>query len=263
MPREKPAKPEQPIYPEMRGKVALVTGGSSGIGFATARAFAAQGARVIIASRDAAHGARAKATLARHGDVDWCGVDVADGKSVARLFGSVMKRHGRLDYAFNNGGSGGRGAPVATLGEDSWRRTIDGYLTSVFLCMSAELGAMDPRGVIVNNASVDGLRGYPLPGGAAYSAAKHGVVGLTRSAALEHAATGPRICAICPGWIDTPPVANWIKRDPTVAAAILKQTPRGRIGEAAEIAAAVLWLCSTGASFAVGTILAVDGGYMA
>jgi NAD(P)-dependent dehydrogenase (short-subunit alcohol dehydrogenase family) len=131
--------------------------------------------------------------------------------------------------------------------------------------MNAEIAAMknSGAGVIVNNASVDGLRGYPFPCGAAYSAAKHGVIGLTRSAALEHAARGPRICAVCPGWINTPPVANWMKRDGDVAQAIIRQTPRGKIGSPNEVAAAVLWLCSGASSFAVGTILAIDGGYMA
>jgi NAD(P)-dependent dehydrogenase (short-subunit alcohol dehydrogenase family) len=252
-----------PVYPGMRDKVALVTGGSSGIGLATARAFARQGARVVIASRREGAAKSALKVLAKDADVRWCAADVADGKSVARLVDGVMRMHGRLDYAFNNGGSGGRPAPVAAMSEEAWRKTIDGYLTSTFLCMNAELAAMKKDGVIVNNASVDGLRGYPLPGGAAYSAAKHGVVGLTRSAALEHAASGPRICAICPGWVDTPPVANWMKRDRNVAAAILEQTPRGRIGDPDEIAAAVLWLCCDAASFAVGTVLAIDGGYMA
>ena len=107
------------------------------------------------------------------------------------------------------------------------------------------------------------MRGYPFPGGAAYSAAKHGVIGLTKSAALEYAKSGPRICAVCPGWIDTPPVTNWTKRDDTVAAAIVGQTPLGRIGTPDEVAAAVLWLCSDAATFAVGTIMTVDGGYMA
>jgi len=255
----------EPIYPGLRGKVALVTGGSSGIGLATARAFARQGARVVIASRKEGRAKVALKELAKDGDAQWHAVDVAEGKSVARLIDAVIGMHGRLDYAFNNGGNGGRPAPVATMPEASWRTTIDGFLTSVFLCMNAEIPVMEKSGggVIVNNASVDGLRGYPLPGGAAYSAAKHGVVGLTRSAALEHAAKGPRICAICPGWIDTPPVANWMKRDADVAAAIVRQTPRGRLGRPDEIAAAVLWLCSDAASFAVGTILAVDGGYMA
>ena len=177
----------------------------------------------------------------------------------------MADRCGGLDYAFNNGGSGGGGGPVGRMTEEAWRATIDGFLTSCFLCMSAEIPVMQKRGggVIVNNASVDGLRGYPFPGGAAYSAAKHGVIGLTRSAALEQAAKGPRICAICPGWIDTPPVANWMKRDKAVAADIIRQTPQGRLGDPDEIAAAVLWLCSDAASFAVGTVLAVDGGYMA
>jgi NAD(P)-dependent dehydrogenase (short-subunit alcohol dehydrogenase family) len=177
--------------------------------------------------------------------------------------GNVMRMHGRIDYAFNNAGIGGRLAPVVAMSEEAWRKTIDGYLTSTFLCMRAEIAAMKKHGVIVNNASVDGLRGYPISGGAAYSAAKHGVVGLTRSAALEHARRGPRICVICPGWVDTPPVANWMRRDRDVAREIVRQTPRGRIGDPDEIAAAVLWLCCDAASFAVGTVLAIDGGYMA
>jgi NAD(P)-dependent dehydrogenase (short-subunit alcohol dehydrogenase family) len=254
---------EAPVYCEMRGKVALVTGGSSGIGLATARAFARQGAVVVIASRTEHRGKAAAKALAKDGAIEWHGADVANGKAVARLVDAVLDRHGRLDYAFNNGGSGGSGRPIGAMTEEAWRKTIDGYLTSTFLCMTAELGAMAKSGVIVNNASVDGLRGYPFPGGAAYSAAKHGVIGLTRSAALERAASGPRICAICPGWIDTPPVANLIKRDQDAAAAMIKQTPRGRIGDPTEVAAAVLWLCSNAASFAIGTVLAIDGGYMA
>jgi NAD(P)-dependent dehydrogenase (short-subunit alcohol dehydrogenase family) len=253
-----------PLYPDMRGKVALVTGGTSGIGLATARAFARQDARVVIASRREAAAKTALKELSAAGDVTWQAADTADGKSVARLIEAVKRRHGRLDYAFNNGGSGGRPAPVASMSEEAWRKTIDGYLTSVFLCMNAEIAVMkSATGVIVNNASVDGLRGYPFPGGAAYAAAKHGVVGLTRSAALEHAARGPRICAVCPGWIDTPPVTGWMKRNEGVAKAIVRQTPRGTIGKPDEVAAAVLWLCSGAASFAIGTILAIDGGYTA
>lgn len=265
-----PAKPASaddsaPIYPGMKDKVVLVTGGSSGIGLATARAFARQGARVVIASRGEAAARGALKTLGKVGDVQWQAVDVTDGKSVARLIDAIVSQHGRLDYAFNNGGSGGRGAPVGAMTETAWRKTIDGYLTSAYLCMSAEIPVMKRAGtgVIVNNASVDGLRGYPFPGGAAYSAAKHGVIGLTRSAALENAVDGPRICAICPGWVETSPVVNWMKRDQDVANGILRQTPRGRIGTADEIAAAVLWLCSDAASYAVGTVLAIDGGYMA
>jgi NAD(P)-dependent dehydrogenase (short-subunit alcohol dehydrogenase family) len=218
---------------------------------------------VVIASRKEGPAKNALKVLAKNADVQWCATDVADGKSVARLMDFVIRMHGRIDYAFNNAGIGGRLAPVAAMSEEAWRKTIDGYLTSTFLCMSAEIAAMKKHGVIVNNASVDGLRGYPISGGAAYSAAKHGVVGLTRSAALEHATSGPRICVICPGWVDTPPVANWMRRDRDVAREIVRQTPRGRIGDPDEIAAAVLWLCSDAASFAVGTVLAIDGGYMA
>jgi len=247
----------------MSDKVALVTGGSSGIGLAAARAFAQQGARVVIASRNERRGKEAIKALAQDGDVAWRAADAADGKSVAKLVNGVISLHGRLDYAFNNGGSGGHGAPIGKMTEDAWRRTIDGFLTSVFLCMRAEIPAMEKSGVIINNASVDGLRGYPFPAGAAYSAAKHGVVGLTRSGALEYAASGPRICAVCPGWVDTPPVARWMERDRDVADAIVRQTPRGRIGDPVEIAAAVLWLCCDAAACAIGTVLPVDGGYVA
>jgi NAD(P)-dependent dehydrogenase (short-subunit alcohol dehydrogenase family) len=256
---------DAPVYPDMKDKVAIVTGGTSGIGLATARAFARQGTRVVIASRKESAARSALKTLIAVGDARWFPVDVTDGKSVAALIDTVVNTHGRLDYAFNNGGSGGTSAPVAKMSEATWRQTIDGYLTSVFLCMKAEIAVMKEiaSSAIVNNASVDGLRGYPFAGGAAYSAAKHGVIGLTRSAALEHAARGPRICAICPGWIDTPPVTKWMKRNKRVAEAIVRQTPRGKIGRPDEIAPAVLWLCSTASSFAVGTVLAIDGGYTA
>jgi NAD(P)-dependent dehydrogenase (short-subunit alcohol dehydrogenase family) len=255
------AQDAAPSYPEMRGRLALVTGGSSGIGLATAKAFAAQGARVVIASRHQTNGRAAAESLSKSGEVHYLPVDTADGASVTKLFAAIKKQHGKLDYAFNNGGSGA-GGKVATLRESNWRRTIDGYLTSTFLCLQAELNAMGKDGVIVNNSSVDGLRGYPFPGGAAYSAAKHGVLGLTKSAALEHAKSGPRICAICPGWVATPPVLAYT-RTKERADGVIRQTPRGRIGTPEEIASTVLWLCSAGASFAIGTVLAIDGGYMA
>lgn len=253
------------MYPEMKGKVALVTGGSSGIGLATVAAFAREGATVILASRDET---RAKAALKTiRGDkkkISWIACDVSKGKDVEKLCGAIKKKHGRLDYAFNNGGSGGYVGPVASGNEAGWRKTMDGYLTSAFLCLRHQIPLMLEKGagVIVNNASVDGLRGYPFPGGAAYSAAKHGVIGLTKSAALENAKAGLRISAICPGWVDTPAVTKYLK-DPQLKAEILRQTPRGKIASPEEIASSVLWLCSDGASYMTGSPLIVDGGYMA
>ena len=253
-------------YPEMKEKVALVTGGSSGIGLATVAAFAREGATVILASRSESRAKTALKTIkgAEAKNVSWIACDVSKGKDVAKLCTTIKKKHGRLDYAFNNGGSGGHVGPVATGDEAGWRKTMDGYLTSAFLCLRYQIPLMlaQGHGVIVNNASVDGLRGYPFPGGAAYSAAKHGVIGLTRSAALENAKAGLRISAICPGWVDTPAIARYLK-DPNLKAEILRQTPRGKIASAAEIAASVLWLCSDGASYAIGSPLIIDGGYMA
>jgi len=252
------------MYPEMKGKVALVTGGSSGIGLATVAAFVREGATVILASRNEKRARAALTSLKAGKAVSWIRCDVSKGKDVEKLCTAIKKQHGHLDYAFNNGGSGGHVGPVASGNETGWRKTMDGYLTSAFLCLRYQIPLMREQGagVIVNNASVDGLRGYPFPGGAAYSAAKHGVIGLTRSAALENARAGLRISAICPGWVDTPPVARYMK-DPAIKAEILRQTPRGKIASPEEIASSVLWLCSDGASYMTGSPLIVDGGYMA
>lgn len=210
MPHELPPK----RYPEMNRKIALVTGGSTVIGLATARAFAREGATVIITSRNEKRAKQALNTLANEGSGSWTQCDVTDGRDVERLISSILNEHGKIDYAFNNAGTGGKMSPIASMSEDAWGKTLNGYLTSVFLCMRYQLPAMVKagRGVIVNNSSVDGLRGYPLPGGAAYAAAKHGVLGLTRSAALEHAKDGVRVTAICPGWIGTSPVENFMKK---------------------------------------------------
>ncbi|MGN8171859.1 SDR family NAD(P)-dependent oxidoreductase [Agrobacterium sp. 22117] len=252
-------------YPEMREKIALVTGGSTGIGLATAQAFAREGATVIIAGRNEKRAKQALTTFSPDSRVSWIECDVTSGRDVERLMSSALKEHGQIDYAFNNAGSGGKMSPIASMSEDAWGKTINGYLTSVFLCMRYQLPSMleAGRGVIVNNSSVDGLRGYPLPGGAAYSAAKHGVLGLTRSAALEHAKDGVRITAICPGWIGTPPVENFIRKNEQVGAQIVGQEPIGRLGTPIEVANGVLWLCSDAASFMLGSPLVLDGGYMA
>lgn len=260
MPADLPPK----RYPEMQGKVALVTGGSAGIGLATAQAFASEGATVIIASRNEKRAKQALASLPEESTKSWIECDVSDGKAVEKLVASIIKQHGRIDYAFNNAGSGGRMVPVASMSEDAWRKSIDGHLTSVFLCLRHQIPAMlkQGHGVIVNNSSVDGLRGYPFSGGAAYAAAKHGVIGLTKSAALEHARDGIRIAAICPGWVNTPPVESFMKKSTQFADAIIAQTPIGRIATPQEIAGGVLWLCSDASSFMLGSPLVLDGGYM-
>jgi NAD(P)-dependent dehydrogenase (short-subunit alcohol dehydrogenase family) len=251
----------------MKGKVALITGGSSGIGRATAIAFAREGARVVIASRRKPSADEVLRLIRTHGgEAIWIQTDVTRAAQVQALVKRTVAAFGGLDYAFNNGGSGGgRGRRVAEMDERDWDATIDGYLKSVWLSMKYEIPAMLKRGagVIVNNSSVDGVRGYPFPVGSAYSAAKHGVIGLTKSAALEYATRGIRINAVCPGWIRTKPVEQWMKRDPKVAREILAQEPIGRLGTPEEVAETVVWLCSDRATFVVGAVLAIDGGYLA
>ena len=150
------------------------------------------------------------------------------------------------------------------MSEESWRRTIDGYLTSVFLCMRHQLPPMlaAKSGVIVNMSSIYGLRGHSIPGGGAYAAAKHGVLGLTNSAARQYGASGVRITAVTPGWVETPPIAEWMAADPKFATAITRLTPRGRIASPDEVANAVLFLCSDAASAMIGSPLVVDGGFL-
>lgn len=248
----------------MNGKIALVTGGGTGIGKATALAFAQAGATVIIASRTQATGEAAAAQIrSQGGAATWVATDVTQAAAVEALVQGIVAQHGRLDYAFNNAGSGGRGGWLAEIGEADWDQTIDGYLKSVFLCMKHEIAAMLTQGggAIVNNSSVDGKRAFPWD--PVYSAAKHGVLGLTKSAAVQYAAQGIRINAVCPGWILTPPIEDAIARDPQAEGRMLQHQPIGRLGRADEIAQAVVWLCSDAASLVTGTALDVDGGYLA
>lgn len=248
---------------DMTGKVALVTGGSSGIGLATALAFAARGAQVAIASRDEARGQAALKQLKEAGaEAIWLPTDVSQPEQVAAMVAGTVAAFGRLDYAFNNGGSGGGGGWLAEIEDDAWNATLNGYLTSTFYCMKHELRQMLAQGggAIVNNSSVDGLRAFPLA--PAYSAAKHGVIGLTKSAAMQYATQGVRINAVCPGWIKTPPVERMIERDENAESQMLLHQPIGRLGTPEEVAEAVVWLCSDAASLIVGVSMPVDGGYV-
>lgn len=246
------------------GKVALVTGASSGIGRATALAFAREGARVVVANRSVERGEAVVRTIAGEGGEGiFVQTDVTRREQVEAMVGAAVERYGRLDCAFNNAGGGVRRGTVTECTEEDWDYTMDSYLKSVWRCMKYELLQMldQGSGAIVNNSSVDGLRGFPQS--VAYAAAKHGVVGLTRTAALQYARQGVRINAVCPGWIRTPPVENYVRRAANAQQEILEQEPIGRLGEPEEVAEAVLWLCSDASSFVLGLPMAVDGGYMA
>jgi len=248
---------------DMHGKVALVTGGSSGIGKATALAFARRGAKVVIASRGQEQGEAVVAEIkALGGEARWIQTDVSRAEQVEALVRGTIEAYGRLDYAFNNGGSGGEGGWLVDVQEADWDFTIDTYLKSVWLCMKFELIEMlkQGSGAIVNNSSVDGQRAFPW--NPVYSAAKHGVLGLTKSAAMQYADKGIRINAICPGWIRTPPVEDMLKHNPDAEKGMLMHQPIGRFGKPEEVAEAVVWLCSDSASLIVGTALSVDGGYL-
>jgi len=252
-----------PTY-NFEGQVALVTGASSGMGLATARAFAEQGASVALAdiNEDALRAATDDLTAAGH-QVLAVVCDVADEAQVAALVERTVASFGRLDMAFNNAGIMIPPSDAADEPADSFARVNAINLRGVWACMKHELRQMreQGRGAIVNCSSLGGLVG--LPGRASYHATKHGVLGLTKSAALEYAPRGVRINAVCPGTIDTPMVADMLARGELDLAEAVRSQPIGRLGTADEIAAAVLWLCSPGASFVVGVALPVDGGYTA
>jgi NAD(P)-dependent dehydrogenase (short-subunit alcohol dehydrogenase family) len=234
------------------------------MGLATAKAFAEAGASVVLADiqEEAVH------TVAEQLEASGrkalaLGCDVSDDGQVASLIERTVSSFGRLDAAFNNAGVMQRRLDTADLSLDEWDHVMAINLRGVFLCMKYELRQMlgQGSGAIVNCSSIGGVIGNP--GRAAYHAAKHGVLGLTQSAALEYAARGIRINAVCPGTIKTPMVQSMIGGDAKVLDEMVKDEPIGRLGEPEEIAAAVLWLCSPGASFVVGHALLVDGGYTA
>jgi NAD(P)-dependent dehydrogenase (short-subunit alcohol dehydrogenase family) len=252
-----------PSY-DFTGQVALVTGASSGMGLTTAQAFAGSGAAVVLAdiNADALQSATDTMTAAGH-HVLGVRCDVADESSVAAAVAAAVKEFGRLDMAFNNAGIQAPPTDAADEPAELFDRVNAINLRGVWASMKHELTQMRTQGsgAIVNCSSLGGLVG--LPGRAAYHASKHGVIGLTRSAALEYAPRGIRINAICPGTIATPMVTDMIDKGELDTAEAIANQPINRLGRPEEIAAAVLWLCSPGASFIIGVALPVDGGYTA
>ena len=252
---------------DLEGKSALVTGGASGIGRATALAFAREGARVAVADimQDAAQ-RTVNEIKAMGGQALAIGCDVTDDDAVKAMIAATVDAFGSLDCAFNNAGIApyqvnAGGQKIADVAPEAWRRLIDVNLTGVWLCLRHEVAQMRAQGsggVIINTASILGLVGTATS--SAYVAAKHGVVGLTKVAAADHAEDNIRVNAVCPGYIETPMTEETMRRR---GGRIMARVPMARMGTAGEIAEAVVWLCSPKASFVTGVSWAVDGGYTA
>lgn len=243
------------------GKVAFVTGAGSGIGRATAIAFAAEGANVVLADIDAAGNEETARLAGEHGgQVLAVKCDVTSSSDIQAAINQTVQEFGRLDAAFNNAGIEQPPAPLVDISEDEWSRLLDVNLSSAFLCMKYEIPAMleNGGGSIVNTSSGAGVIGIREQ--SAYVAAKHGLIGLTKSVALEYAAQGIRVNAICPGIIETPMMNRFSGGTPEGRARVIGQEPVGRMGTPEEIASAVLWLSSDLGGFTIGHAMVIDGG---
>ena len=249
---------------ELEGKVALVTGAAAGIGRASALAFAGGGARVMVSDVVVDGGEETVGQIqAAGGEATFVRADVSQTADVEALVRQSVETYGRLDCAHNNAGIEGDMAPTADCTEANWDRTIAINLKGVWLCMKYEIPQMLQQGggAIVNTSSVAGLVGFVnLP---AYVATKHGVAGLTRTAALEYAEQGIRVNAVCPGVIQTAMIDRIVGGDAEAEAQFTALEPVGRMGSPAEVAQAVVWLCSDAASFVTGVAMPVDGGFVA
>jgi len=248
--------------PGFEGKVALITGAANGIGEATARGFASRGASVLLADIDTERGEQVARLIADEGGVaSFIRTDVTNSGDVRAMVDAAVDRYGRLDYAHNNAGIVGGGATVVDMPEETWNQGIAVMLTGVFLGLKYEIPRIleSGGGAIVNTSSGAGIIGFPTM--ANYVAAKHGVIGLTKTAALEYATSGVRINAVCPGTARSKMVDEWIGGEPAQEAEVAALHPIGRIAEAEEIANGVMWLCSDAASFMIGHAMVIDGGF--
>ncbi|MCO5102653.1 MAG: SDR family oxidoreductase [Burkholderiaceae bacterium] len=247
----------------MKDKVALITGGSSGIGRAVALAWAREGARVVVSDTDQAGGEQTVAQVREAGgEAVFLAADVSKPEDCEALVRHAVETFGRLDVACNNAGIGGPQAPTADYPLDGWAQVIGVNLSGVFYGMKYQLPAMlkNGGGSIVNMASILGAVGFA--GAPAYTAAKHGVLGLTQASALEYSAQGVRINAVGPGFIHTPMISA-LEEDKAINDMLVAAHPIGRLGRAEEVAELVLWLSSDKASFVTGAYYPVDGGYLA
>jgi len=244
------------------GKVAIVTGAAHGIGRAACTMFAEHGAKVVGADVDQAAGEETVAIVrAAGGEAVFVRTDVSVPADVEGMVETAVREYGRLDFAHNNAGIAGSGLPIPEYPIDDWNRGIGVMLSGVFLGMKYEIPRILEQGggAIVNTSSGAGLIGFP--GMCAYVAAKHGVIGLTKTAALEYATQNIRINSICPGTARTKMVDDWLAGDPNNEAEVAGYHPIGRIADPREIAELVIWLCSDAASFMLGAAIPIDGGY--
>ena len=253
------------MYQDMQDKVAIVTGAGSGIGRAAARLFAREGAKVVVADWSEEGGKETVAIIEEDGgQAALCRVDVSNEAMVKAMVDFAISKYGRLDYAHNNAGIDQIGRdPIHKVEESVWDKVVDINLKGVYFCMKHELAHMlvQGSGAIVNTSSGAGING--VPGMTAYCAAKHGVVGLTRSAALDHAREGVRINAVCPGLVDSALLEETFEQSPELRDVYCGLQPMGRMGLPKEVGDAVLWLCSESASLMNGAVVTVDGGYSA